>query len=104
MKTADRENPNRWAAKRRNRAPGAEDQNRSCLIRWAAKQEKLQPLEWCFFLTSPFIEPSTWRGRSEQILLHSVGCEARKTPAVGVVFFLDFSLYRTYQALRHTRS
>jgi hypothetical protein len=24
-----------------------------------------------------------------------VGCEARKTPAVGVVFFLDFSFYRT---------
>jgi hypothetical protein len=54
MKTAGRENPNRWA----NRAQ----------------------------------EPSTWRGRSEQILLKQVGCEARKTPAVGVVFFLDFSL------------
>jgi hypothetical protein len=31
------------------------------------------------------------RGRSEQILLNQVGREARKTPAVGVVFFLDFS-------------
>jgi hypothetical protein len=29
-----------------------------------------------------------------------VGCEARKIPAVGVVFFLDFDLYRTYQDLR----
>src|SRR5260370_37800905 len=56
MKTADRENPNRWAAKLTNRASGAEDKNRSCYITWAAKQEKLQPLEWCFFLTSPFIE------------------------------------------------
>jgi hypothetical protein len=56
MKTTDREDPNRWAAKLTNRAPGAEDKNRSCSITWAAKQEKLQPLEWCFFLTSPFIE------------------------------------------------
>src|SRR6516225_7621388 len=30
MKTAGRENPNRWAAKLSNRATGAEDQNRSC--------------------------------------------------------------------------
>jgi hypothetical protein len=28
-----------------------------------------------------------------------MGCEARKTPAVGGVFFLDFTLYRTYRAL-----
>jgi hypothetical protein len=28
-----------------------------------------------------------------------MGCEARKIPAVGVVFFLDFSLYRTNQEL-----
>jgi hypothetical protein len=26
-----------------------------------------------------------------------VGCEARKIPAGGDVFLLDFSLYRTYQ-------
>jgi hypothetical protein len=31
-------------------------QNRSCSIKWAAKQEKLRPLQGCFFLTSPFIE------------------------------------------------
>jgi Family of unknown function (DUF5670) len=40
-------------------------------------------------------QPSTWRGRSEQISLDQVGCEARKIPAEGAVFFLDFSLYRT---------
>jgi hypothetical protein len=28
-----------------------------------------------------------------------VGCEARKAPAAGEVFFLDFYLYRTNQAL-----
>jgi len=28
-----------------------------------------------------------------------VGCEARKRPAVGEVFFIDFYLYRTYQEL-----
>jgi hypothetical protein len=37
-------------------------------------------------------QPSTWCGRSEQILLKQVGCEARKNPAVAVVFFLDFAL------------
>jgi len=42
-------------------------------------------------------QPSTWRGRSEQILLNQVGCEARKIPADAEVFFLDFSFYRTYQ-------
>ena len=40
-------------------------------------------------------KPSTWRGRSEQIVLDQVGCEARKTPAEGGVFFLDFYLHRT---------
>jgi hypothetical protein len=28
-----------------------------------------------------------------------VGCEARKSPAVGGVFFLDFDFYRTYEEL-----
>src|SRR5271170_281697 len=44
-------------------------------------------------------QPSTWRGRSEQISLDQVGCEARKSPAEADVFFLDFSFYRTYQDL-----
>ena len=56
MKTAARENPNRWAIVPRNRALGAGGQNRSCSITWAAKQEKFQPREKCFFLTSTFIE------------------------------------------------
>src|SRR5277367_4185527 len=42
-------------------------------------------------------QPSTWRGRSEQISLDQVGCEARKSPAEADVFFLDFSFYRTNQ-------
>src|SRR6266436_7337736 len=33
-------------------------------------------------------QPSTWRGRSEQILLNQVGCEGRKLPAKGEIFFL----------------
>ena len=61
MKTAGRENPNRWATVSSNRAPGA--------------------------------------GRSEQILLIEVGCEARKLPAGAEVFFLDFPFYRTNQEL-----
>src|SRR6266436_7423486 len=102
MKTAGRENPIHGVAWPRNRAHGAADQNRSHSIKWAANQEKFQPKELCFFLTSPFRErgrmapqPSTWRGRSEQISLDQVGCESRKIPAEGVVFFLDFSFYRT---------
>jgi hypothetical protein len=56
MKTASRENPNRRATVPHNRAHGAAAQNRSSLIKWAAKQENVQPLEMCFFLTSTFIE------------------------------------------------
>ncbi len=56
MKTAHREHPNRWAKVPSNRAPGAVGLNRSCSIYRAAKQEKLQLLERCFFLTSTFIE------------------------------------------------
>jgi hypothetical protein len=56
MKTADSENPNRGVAWPRNRAHGAARQNRSRSIKWAEKQEKLQPKEVCFFLTSPFME------------------------------------------------
>ena len=55
MKTAGRENPNTGPVPR-NRAHGAEGQNRSRSIMWAAKQEKFQPKERCFFLTSTFIE------------------------------------------------
>src|SRR5258708_34536207 len=63
MKTAGRENPNRWARAPRNRAHGAAGQNRSRSIKWAAKQEKFQPQEMCFFLTSTFIERFRKNGR-----------------------------------------
>ena len=56
MKTADRENPTHGATWLRNRAHGAVGQNRTSSIEWAEKQEKFQPKEMCFFLTSPFIE------------------------------------------------
>jgi hypothetical protein len=56
MKTASRENPKRWGIVPSNRAHGAVGQNSSRSIRWAAKQEKFQPKEKCFFLTSTFIE------------------------------------------------
>ena len=86
MKTAGRENPNHGATLPHNRAHGAVGQNRSCSIRGAAMQEKFRPRERCFFLTSTFIE---------QILLDQGGCDARKIPAAGKVFFLDFDFYRT---------
>jgi hypothetical protein len=43
--------------------------------------------------------PSPWPGQSEQISLDHLGWEARKTPAAGYVFFLDFPLYRTFRDL-----
>jgi hypothetical protein len=33
-------------------------------------------------------QPSTWCGRSEQISFIHMGCEARKIPAAGEIFFL----------------
>jgi hypothetical protein len=56
MKTAGRENLNARANVPSSRALCADGQNRPCSFKWAAKQEKHQPLQWCFFLTSPFIE------------------------------------------------
>src|SRR5450631_3894210 len=56
MKTASRENPIHGVTWPRNRAHGAVGQNRTRSIEWAGKQEKFQPKEMCFFLTSPFIE------------------------------------------------
>src|ERR1700680_1872776 len=41
--------------------------------------------------------PTPWRGWSEQISFDHLGWAARKAPAVGKVFLLDFPLYRTYQ-------
>jgi hypothetical protein len=60
MKTASREKPNRRGALPRNRAHGAEGQNTSCSIKWAAKQENFRPMQGCFFLTSSFIELIRW--------------------------------------------
>src|SRR5271154_1393218 len=51
-----RSDQNRWAYMPSNRAHGTAVQNRSCSTKRAAKQENLQPLERCFFLTSTFIE------------------------------------------------
>jgi hypothetical protein len=52
--------------------------------RWKPLVEKTQSL------VHSVQQPSTWRGRSEYILLIGVGCEARKSPADAEVFFLDF--------------
>jgi hypothetical protein len=56
MKTAGRENPIHGLILLSNRAHGAVSQDKSRSIKWAEKQEKVQPKEMCFFLTSPFIE------------------------------------------------
>src|SRR5467141_711950 len=82
MKTADSENPNHGVAWPRNRAHGAVCQNRSRLIKWAEKQEKFQPKEVCFFLTSPFIELTrhlnlaSSRGRKKLISYNEVSALA----------------------------
>ena len=56
METAVRENPTHGATVPRNRAHGAVRTDKSRSIKRAAKQEKVQPKEMCFFLTSTFIE------------------------------------------------
>ena len=67
MKTAGREDPNRSAKVASNRAHGVAVQNRSCSIMWAVRQEKVRPVQECFFLTFLFIEqPGV--GNSEQTL------------------------------------
>jgi|SRR5580704_2337045 hypothetical protein len=50
------EKNNRWTIASSNPTNGADRQNRSCSILWAVKQENVQPLQTCFFLTSPSIE------------------------------------------------
>src|SRR5438045_8821164 len=62
------ENPIHGVTWPRNRAHGAVGQNRSCSIKWAAKQEKFRPMQKCFFLTA-FIERTRCR-------LKSMGAEA----------------------------
>ena len=52
------------------------------------------PNRW---VTAP-CTPRPWCGWSELSLVHG-GWEARKTPAAGEVFFLDFPLYRTSRDL-----
>src|ERR1700693_856276 len=73
MKTADRENPTHGVTWPRNRAHGAVGQNRTSSIEWAEKQEKFQPQEKCFFLTSAFIEP-----RSALLVSELTGFVAKK--------------------------
>jgi hypothetical protein len=56
MKTAERENRNRWADMFSVCADGMVGQNRACSSTWGWKQEKVQRSERCFLLTSPSIE------------------------------------------------
>jgi hypothetical protein len=60
MKTAERENRNRWAAMFSIRADGTAGQNQPCSSTWGWKQEKRQRWEKYFLLTSPSIERS-WK-------------------------------------------
>ena len=70
-KTRGKGTPNRRVHPPGNGAHGAGDQNGSCSNGWAVRQEKIQPLELCFFLTSPFRElirilALVWRKDAEQ--------------------------------------
>ena len=56
MKTAERENRNRWVDMFSVCANGTAGQNRPSLSTWGWKQEKLRRWERCFLLTSPSIE------------------------------------------------
>jgi hypothetical protein len=56
MKTAERENRNRWADMISVCANGTAGQNRPCSSTWGWKQDKLQRSEEYLFLTSSSIE------------------------------------------------
>src|SRR5215472_9649638 len=45
-------------------------------------------------------QPRSWRGRSEQISFDQVGCEARKVPALGEIFFLTSSFIELTRTCR----
>ena len=62
MKTAERENRNRWADMFSVCANGTAVQNRPCSSTWGWKQEKLQRWGRYFLLTSPSIERLTSQG------------------------------------------
>ena len=83
MKTAGRENPSRCVAITSGRAHGADGQNRSCSIKWAAQVENFQPREKCFFLTFPFIEQtrttSSFRVKSQ--FAPCFGCQRLSSPS-----------------------
>jgi hypothetical protein len=53
---------------------------------------------------SPARQPSTWRGRSEQILLNQLGCEARKIAAMGEIFFLTSTFIELPRHLDYFRA
>jgi len=83
MKTAGRGNPNRWTLVSSNRAHGAVGQKPSCSFTGAAKQEKFQPLEACFFLTSPFIELA--RYLSGKPTNHPSGLDSQKRSKINIL-------------------
>src|SRR5258707_2500670 len=99
MKTAGRENPERWVTTPSNRALGAEGQNRSCSNRWAAKQEKIQPLRLCFFLTSPFREQTRHvESESSERLLPSCPSILLKFRTIKVVNAEDIGVHGANRA------
>jgi hypothetical protein len=102
MKTAEK---TRCLTVQSNRNFGVEGQNRSCSITWAAKQEKPQPLEECFFLTPTFIEligsqPSLATASFDKKFIRS-NLHLRSATKVRVALrFGFFSAHRCYLPLR----
>ena len=71
MKTAARENPNRWAKVSSDRAHSAAGQNRSCSFKWAAKQENSShrdvfSLDFPFYRTLLMLTEGYRRSRQSQ--------------------------------------
>jgi hypothetical protein len=54
MKTAGRENPNRWAGASSDRAHGTVGQNTPRSIKWLRSKKNSSRRRCVFFLTSPF--------------------------------------------------
>jgi hypothetical protein len=66
MKTAGRENPNRWATTPRNRVHGAAGQNSSRSFKLGCEARKIPAGGDVFFLTSTFIELMGFVAKSDE--------------------------------------
>ena len=99
MKTAARENPNRWAKVSSDRAHSAAGQNRSCSFKWAAKQENSSHRD-VFSLDFPFYR--TLLMPTEPIRA-PIGVNVPGLPMAGFQLTLHGRIWVTAEGIRDTK-